>query len=148
MNLPTDYVEQLRREYPQRLGDNGWIAVRTLIPRALSAGATWERILCGTRAYRAHCDSTGKTGTELVKQARTFFGPQQYWEEWADMQPAKTAHQQLQEKRWEALKQRAGACGFRPPTPVESPDVYETALKFFERERGAKVVSMPRAKSV
>lgn len=87
--LPSDYLEILKSEYPKRLGDQGWIHVRTLVPRALSAGATWERILKGTRAYRMHCDGTNKTGTELTKQARTFYGPGQYWEEWADMEPAK-----------------------------------------------------------
>jgi len=144
MNLPPDYVEQLKKEYPRRDGDNGWVHVRTLIPRALTAGATWERILAGTRAYKAYCDKNGKTGTELVKQARTFFGPNQFWDEWADMEPVKTPRQAAEEVRWAALRVRAEACGFRSPTAVESPDVYETAMRQAERERAA----YPRSASV
>jgi hypothetical protein len=135
MQLPTDYVEQLKREYPCRDGDNGWIAVRTLIPRALSAGTTWERILAGTKAYKAHCDKKGLTGTELVKQARTFYGPGQYFEEWADMQPIQTPQQRAQEARWAGLQARREAIGFRGPTVHDSPDTYETALRQAERER-------------
>lgn len=100
-------------------------------------GATWDRILAGTRAYKAHCDKTGKTGTELVKQARTFFGPQMYFDEWADMQPIQTPRERAEAGRWEALRVRAAACGFRAPTAVESPDVYETAMRQVERERAA-----------
>jgi hypothetical protein len=131
MNLPGDYVEILKAEYPRRLGDNGWIHVRTLIPRALSAGATWERILAGTRAYKRHCDTTGKTGTELVKQARTFYGPAQYWDEWADMPAPVTKESQ----EWERLKARnrtvwsfgIDMSDFREPRPGETPDDYRKA---------------------
>lgn len=131
--LPTNWLEILRREYPRRDGDNGWIHVRTLVPRACSAGCSWDRILAGTRAYRAHCDRKGLTGTEMVKQARTFYGPTQYFDEWADMEPVKSAQQVRDEVKWGKLKARAAACGFREPWPVDSPDTYETALREHER---------------
>lgn len=134
MNLPTDYLEQLKLEYPKRDGDNGWLHVRTLIPRALSAGACWERILRGTKVYRAHCDRKGLTGSEMVKQARTFYGPGQYFEEWADMTPHVSAQERAQAARWAGLQARQAACGFRSPTSVESPDVYELQLRSAERE--------------
>jgi len=140
-SLPAEYVEILKAEYPRRLGDNGWIHVRTLVPRALTAGATWERILAGTRAYKTHCDTTGKTGTELVKQARTFYGSVMYFEEWADMQPVKTVKAQAEETRWEALKVRAKACGFRPPTTLDSEGAFETSLRLAEQERAAALTS-------
>ncbi len=139
MQLPTDWLEQLKREYPKRDGDNGWIAVRTLVPRALSAGATWDRIMAGTKAYRVHCESTDKSGTAYVKQARTFYGPEQYFDEWADMLPVKTQKQIAEEARWVMLKDRAAACGFRQPSSVESEGAYETSLRFAEREYAAKL---------
>lgn len=148
MELPTDYLEQLKAIYPRRLGDNGWIHVRTLIPRALTAGASWERILAGTRAYRSHCDETGKTGTELVKQARTFYGPTMYFDEWADMLPVQTPRQKAEEARWAALRVRGEACGFRPPTAHDSPDSYETALRQAERERGSCQSSASPVRSI
>lgn len=134
MRLPTDWLDQLKREYPKRNGDNGWIAVRTLVPRALTAGATWERIMAGTKAYRVHCDKTEATGTAYVKQARTFYGPEQYFEEWADMQPAKTGKQVAEDVRWDTLKARAKVCGLRPPTQMESQGAYETLLKLAEQD--------------
>ena len=41
----------------------------------------FDDILEGTKAYAKWCDYTGKTGTELVKQARTFYGRDQWWDE-------------------------------------------------------------------
>lgn len=144
MNLPTEYWEILKAEYPRRYGDQGWIAVRTLVPRALTGGATWEEILEGTRAYKRFCDATGKTGTELVKQARTFYGPQQLWSEDYSPPPAKrTAKEQVLDQRWEALRARGVSAGFRAPWPIESPDAYETALRMHERDR-PKVVAFTR----
>lgn len=142
--LPPDYLEILKAEYPRRYGDQGWIAVRTLVPRALTAGATWEEILEGTRSYRRFCDATGKTGTELVKQAKTFYGSQQLWtEDYSPPQPKRSAQELALEQRWERLRARGVSAGFRAPLPVESPDVYETALRMHERDI-PKVVAFSR----
>jgi hypothetical protein len=141
--LPSDYWEILKQEYPRRYGDQGWIAVRTLVPRAITGGATWKEILEGTRAYRRFCDATGKTGTELVKQAKTFYGFNQLWtEDYAPPQPKRSAAELALESRWNALRARAVSLGFRAPMPVESADVYETALRFHERDRRPKVVGI------
>jgi len=140
--LPSDYWEILKREYPRRYGDQGWIAVRTLVPRAIGAGATWAEILEGTRAYRRFCDATGKTGTELVKQAKTFYGFNQLWtEDYSAPEPKRSAAECALESRWNALRARAVSSGFRAPLSVESPDVYETALRVYERDR-PKVVAI------
>lgn len=144
MNLPSNYVEILQAEYPKRYGDQGWIAVRTLIPRAITAGSTWNEILEGTRSYKRYCDMTGKTGSELVKQARTFYGANQLWtEDYSPPEKAKNPVEQALERRWEGLRKRAQTVGFRAAYPVESADVYETALKLFERVQ-PKVVSINR----
>lgn len=134
MQLPNDWLEVLKKEYPSRDGDNGWVHVRTLVPRAvMTMGVRWDRILAGTRAYKAHCDRKGLTGTELVKQAKTFYGPAMYFDEWADMQPVKSAQESRDEAKWLKLRARADACGFRLPYPVDSTDTYETALRDHER---------------
>lgn len=134
MTLPADYLDQLKKIYPRRLGDNGWLHVRSLVPRALTMGASWDRILTGTLAYAEHCNVTGKTGTELVKAARTFYGPCQYFDEWADMPPIETPKQRAEAARWAGLRARSAAIQFRDPTAVESADVYETVLRRAERE--------------
>jgi len=81
MNLPPDFLAQLRASYPKRSGGQGWGHVPKLIHRAVSAGASWQEILDGTKAYKRWCDLTGKTGSEFVKQASTFFGPGMWWAE-------------------------------------------------------------------
>lgn len=140
--LPSEYWEILKAEYPRRYGDQGWIAVRTLIPRALTAGATWDEILEGTRAYKRYCDETGKTGTELVKQAKTFFGPNQLWtEDYSAPAKPKSASEIAAERRWESLKERARLAGFRGPHAIEPADAYETALRIYERDR-PKIVAI------
>jgi hypothetical protein len=48
------------------------------------AGHSVEVIQAGVERYRSWCEATGKIGTETVKQAATFFGPDesflQLWE--------------------------------------------------------------------
>lgn len=135
MKLPQDYLELLKSEYPRRNGEQGWIAVRTLIPRAISAGATWEEILAGTRAYKSYCDRMGKTGSEWIRQAKNFYGPDQYWtEDYGEPEKPKTAAQISEARRWDGLRDRALASNFRQPMSIESPDVYETQLRHHERE--------------
>lgn len=146
--LPTDYLERLKDSYPSRDGDNGWLYVRTAIPRALSAGSTWERIQKGTLAYRAHCDRKGLTGTDKVKQARTFYGPDQWFEEWADMEPVIDARAAALQARWAALHRRRLAIHFRPPSEMETVDSFETTLRQAEREHGNGSYGDPTARSV
>lgn len=89
MALPADWLEQIKGLYPKRHGDQGWSRVKMLVPFAIRNGAIWAQIFEGVRAYRAYCDLTEKTGTEFVKMARTFFGPDQCWMEDYDAPPAK-----------------------------------------------------------
>jgi hypothetical protein len=67
--------ESVWTAYPNRLGGNpknrafkAWNARR-------SEGHTPEEIAEGVERYARFCNATNKTGTELVKQAATFFGP-------------------------------------------------------------------------
>lgn len=108
--LPPDFLEQLRSVYPRRNGDQGWGKVRTLVPREIAKGASWDRILAGARNYAKHCMETGKTGTEYVKQAATFFGRDQWFEEWADMD-VRTPAEIAADQKWAALEQRGAAVG-------------------------------------
>lgn len=108
MELPEDYLEQFRAAYPKRAGDNGWNAVRGLIPKRIEDGFTWSRIIAGVRAYAVHCRQTGKIGTELVKQARTFVGPDAWFDEWADMD-VRTPQEVQEDAKWSQLEGRAKA---------------------------------------
>ena len=65
--------------YPRRAGTNSKAdAYRQWQARLSAARADWDvvegEMRNGVERYRAFCDATGKTGTELVMQADRFFG--------------------------------------------------------------------------
>lgn len=68
-------------DYPKRLGSNSRRDARRAWDRCVAAGVSPEDLHAGVRAYAAHCQATGKTGTELVMQAQRFFGPGAYYEQ-------------------------------------------------------------------
>jgi uncharacterized protein YdaU (DUF1376 family) len=68
-------LELLKAAYPRRSGDQRWHDAEKAIRARLKEGHTWQEIIAGAQRYAAWCDSTGKTGTETVKQAATFCGP-------------------------------------------------------------------------
>jgi hypothetical protein len=101
--IPEDWLEVLKTEYPRRHGGNGWHALKKIVPARLSEGFTWEDILNGTRSYKKYCIRTGIAGTIYVKQARTFFGPDCWFDEDYD-EPVKEVvyrqpEQQTEEQR-------------------------------------------------
>lgn len=75
--------EHLRRVYPKRAGDQGWPRALQACHARLREGCTWAQIIAGAERYAAFLRSTGKEGTEYVKQAATFCGPQRsFLEPW------------------------------------------------------------------
>ena len=52
----------------------------------------------GAASYRAYCDATGKTGTEFVKQAATFFGPDKHYLELWEIPDAKPETESLMDR--------------------------------------------------
>ena len=63
------------QHYPKRLGDNSRPKAARAFSARIKSGEDPEILVAGTMRYAAFCDSTHKTGTEFVKQAATFFGP-------------------------------------------------------------------------
>lgn len=61
--------------YPPRAGDHGWRKAQRALHARQSEGHTLEEILAGAKRYAAFCEASGKSGTEYVKQACTFLGP-------------------------------------------------------------------------
>jgi len=126
MSLPPDFLSTLRALYPKRSGGQGWGHVPKLVQRAVAMGSPWEEILEGVRSYRKWCDVTGKTGTEYVKQASTFFGPGMWWaEEYDTPSSGKPDPQLALEAKYDADARRLG----EPlRAPAESLDQYRERL--------------------
>lgn len=70
---------ELRAIYPTRAGGNPWGKAISAIKARMSEGHSWKTIADGIRRYAVFCDHTGKTGTEFVKYAATFCGPDKYF---------------------------------------------------------------------
>lgn len=81
---PDQYAvefEQVKAIYPHRDGDQRWRTAFSHYRAARKVGEPMETILAGVQRYRAWCEGKGKIGTETVKQAATFMGPEKSWRE-------------------------------------------------------------------
>jgi hypothetical protein len=87
--FPQPFQEAMRH-YPKRAGDNPTRRAFQAWNARVKSGETPETIVAGVMRYAAFCDATGKTNTELVKQAATFFGPDKaYLQPWDTPQTVK-----------------------------------------------------------
>ncbi|EQA7453358.1 phage replisome organizer, partial [Escherichia coli] len=75
-----DVFEQIWREYPLRAGANPKKSAFSAWKARLREGVPPEAMLDGVRRYARYLAVTGKTGTEFVQRATTFFGPARNFE--------------------------------------------------------------------
>ncbi|HCF9584983.1 TPA: YdaU family protein [Pseudomonas aeruginosa] len=73
-------------KYPKRAGGNSKKAAHKAWAARIREGVTAEALDAAVQAYASEMIAKGKVGTEYVKQAATFFGPNEHWRE--AMQPA------------------------------------------------------------
>lgn len=71
----TDWLLDFKLVYPDRAGDQGWRKAQRAGHARLAEGHTTAEFINGAKRYAAFCEAQGKTGTEFVKQAATFLGP-------------------------------------------------------------------------
>ncbi|VAM56466.1 replication protein [Klebsiella pneumoniae] len=67
--------------YPKRAGGNSKAAAFKAWKTRLKDGVKPEDMLAGVKRYAAYARATGSVGTQYVKQAATFFGPDRHFEE-------------------------------------------------------------------
>jgi hypothetical protein len=99
-DYPEEFVD-FWHAYPARTGDNpkrrayrAWHARR-------GEGHSAAEILDGTLRYRAHLKALGKIGTEFVKQAATFLGPDKaFLLSWEVPKPAPDKHRASTGPAW------------------------------------------------
>ncbi len=80
----TDYspaFEEAWQAYPKRSGGNNKLSAFKAWNARIKQGVQPETMLEGVKRYAAYCLATGNTGTQYVKQAATFFGPDRHFEE-------------------------------------------------------------------
>lgn len=109
--------------YPKRAGgrdkQNAFKAFR-----AASKRAPVETIIAGAERYAAHCNSSGKAGTEFIRQARTWLNANGWEEDYGGSKPpvqtiaVKPVFKDTPE--WEALLREKG--GRLAALPLRDPD--------------------------
>lgn len=67
--------------YPKRAGANNKSAAGKAWAARIKSGVTAATMLSGVQRYAAFVAATGRSGTEYVKQAATFFGPDHHFDE-------------------------------------------------------------------
>lgn len=101
-SVPIEFLD-LKIAYPPRAGDQGWCKAQRAAHARILEGHTWIEILEGAKRYAAYVRSTGIEGTQYVKQAATFLGPdllfQQPWD------PPKTKADNHRDANIEASKE-------------------------------------------
>lgn len=77
MTKPEDWFDQLKKAYPKRSKGKAyaWPGAFKQIQKRFKEGRTFEEVLQGTKDYCEATKLSGDYGTEFVKQASTFFGP-------------------------------------------------------------------------
>lgn len=79
-DYPPEF-EATWRAYPKRTGGNPKRAAFKAWRARRREGVPADALHAGVVRYAAYVDATGKAGSEYVKQARTFFGPDEHYRE-------------------------------------------------------------------
>lgn len=74
--LDPAWWSDFKLAYPNRAGDQGWRKAQRAAHARISEGHTPQEFIDGAKRYAAFCETQGKAGTEYVKQACTFLGPE------------------------------------------------------------------------
>ncbi|MGS2868868.1 helix-turn-helix domain-containing protein [Enterobacter ludwigii] len=77
----SNEFEQAWQAYPKRAGGNSKAAAWKAWKARIKNGVTTVAMLAGVNRYAAYVRATGIAGTQYVKQAATFFGPDRHFDE-------------------------------------------------------------------
>ncbi|MCB4611925.1 helix-turn-helix domain-containing protein [Enterobacter asburiae] len=77
----SNEFEQAWQAYPKRAGGNPKASAWKHWKARLKEGVKPEDMLSGVNRYAGYVRATGSAGTQYVKQAATFFGPDRHFEE-------------------------------------------------------------------
>lgn len=132
-------IERLKAVGPKRRGSHVWKAVERLIARHVEDGEDFELMVTGWQNYARHCRQTHSDGTEFVMMARTFFGRDMHWHEWAEMD-LRSPQEIALDAKWAALEVRARRLGFNTVDRSRGYSVAERAVEQAERMAERRVV--------
>ena len=100
--------------YPKRAGGNSKCAALKAWDARVREGVSPLVMLEGVKRYAGFVAQTGKTGTEFVKQAKTFFGPDRHYEDdWMTSASSGIKEDPLFKSSYVGTDYSQGAKGFR-----------------------------------
>jgi hypothetical protein len=79
---------EFKAAYPKRSGDQGWRKAERVAGARLREGHTWAEMTAGAQRYATYVRSTSAEGSEFVKQAASFLGPDKPFLEPWDIPPS------------------------------------------------------------
>lgn len=98
----SNEFEQAWQAYPKRAGGNSKSAAWKAWKARMKDGVNTEAMLAGVSRYAGYVRATGSAGTQYVKQAATFFGPDKHFDEaWVVETPATKASARQDQSRYE-----------------------------------------------
>lgn len=74
-----DWFADFKREYPDRLGGQEWRKAVRAAKARFEEGHKPDEFIAGAKRYHAHCKALEKIGTQYVKQAASFLGPDKHF---------------------------------------------------------------------
>ena len=72
---------EIKKIYPKRAGGQPWAKARKAINARFreDPGLDWQLLIDGVTLYANYCEKTQQTGSQFVKQAASFFGPDKHF---------------------------------------------------------------------
>lgn len=134
VTVPDEWFLNFKLAYPDRDGDQKWHTARKAANARISEGHTPEQMIDGAKRYAEWCKARGKVGSEGVKMAASFLGPEKSFLEAWPVTASPVAGVVTQEARdRDALRklmdrrEAIGIAGFRDPRRGETADQYRKA---------------------
>lgn len=75
---PAEFLD-FKLAYPERAGDQGWRSALGCWNARIREGCTPAEMIAGAKRYAAYCAATDATGTQFVKTAKAFLGPEKHF---------------------------------------------------------------------
>lgn len=121
---PAELVD-FKVAYPERNGSQPWRRALKAIRVRLCEGHTWAEMIDGAKRYEAWCRATGKIGTEKVKQAATFCGPdKEFLDPWHLPKSPEAIKNEDDLRKLVSRRDSIGMADFRLPRQGESAKSY------------------------
>src|SRR6185312_3231712 len=108
--MPIDWLDVLKVEYPKRSGPMRWPRVFLPVRRALME-TSWVDLISGVKRYAEYCKASGKEGSDYVVAPESFFKDEIYLETFeykAPEDPKVIEARNKEADRWRRAREAAG----------------------------------------